>query len=94
MTSEEYLKDLERQEKRCTERLAGLERQENRNAAKDPAKMKAERQRLARIRGLIKRIREAADHKTETPEKHMEQRSCEGKEIEIPEKPFERRKEE
>jgi len=90
-TTEEYLEELEIREKLCTEQLENLERQEKRNAGqgkteKDLAKVKAERRRLARIRGLIKRIREAADHRMETPEKFLEQRNgAGGQEIEIPE---------
>lgn len=90
-TTEEYLEDLEIQEKHYAEQLEDLERQEKRNAGqgksdKDLAKVKAERRRLARIRGLIKRIREAADHRMETPEKFFEQRNgAGGQQIEIPE---------
>lgn len=96
-TTEEYLADLERREKRCAEQLETLERDEKRsaNAGKDPAKVKAERRRLAQIRGLIKRIKDMAAQQKETPEKFFEQRSQGfGREIEIPELANARRNEE
>ena len=74
-TTEEYLADLERREKRCADQLGALEQDEKRSAkaGKDLAKLKAERRRLAQIRGLIKRIKDMAAHQKETPEKFFEQ---------------------
>ena len=93
-TTEEYLADLEQREKRCADQLEALEQDEKRSAkaGKDLAKLKAERRRLAQIRGLIKRIKDMAAQQKETPEKFFEQRSQgAGQEIEIPEQTHARR---